>query len=371
MGVTVTLEDMKDKLYSLEDVTALLEPTENLTSYPFVADGSSKVEFQFPDNWHESGLKDQPDLFITDVSMQVGETLRPLTKAAVLEATSLMSIPKELAMKTPAQFLGPQLNWWYANTTKGKSVNLVMLANEHAAHAVVPQAKVVFSNLMLLEEAVKAAKAKYGSGVVLLFDKKFHHDLRRTNIRMILPEIHYDVDSARAAGSTEADTFYGGVHIANSLIGENTTLIEGYIFSWWCENGATTSHTLSSRHKRKAGEDPADVYTWAGGMAESIVDEIHGELEQLDGLTKLALEGDVVETIHTVYDHYAVPQAVRQAIQDNMTESDDITGFGLMQAITATANVPDLGWKQIEDIMRVGGDMPHVLADRCSNCHRF
>ena len=52
-----------------------------------------------------------------------------LTKDALLEATSLIGITKQYAMKSPAHLLQPHLNYWYKNEGGVQGQTLKALAS--------------------------------------------------------------------------------------------------------------------------------------------------------------------------------------------------------------------------------------------------
>jgi hypothetical protein len=82
-----------------------------------------------------------------------------------------------------------------------------------------------FSNLRLLERALEGIEAHYGAGEVLV-DSKFAHSLRRTDIRLIVPENR----RAMHRTGTDDDTWSAGIQLKNSLIGDVQTSIDGYLF---------------------------------------------------------------------------------------------------------------------------------------------
>jgi hypothetical protein len=80
---------------------------------------------------------------------------------------------------------------------------------------------------------------------------------------------------------------------------------------------------------------------------------------------------DVAAALADVFDTYRVPSEAREAIIENMVNSDDLTMYGVMQAVTQAANDADLPEKARLSLMEVGGDIPRATTQRCQTCRRL
>ena len=68
-----------------------------------------------------------------------------------------------------------------------------------------------------------------------------------------------------------------------------------------------------------------------------------------------------------MFQTYGVPVEQRDSIMQMLTDSDDFTMYGIMQAVTAVANQEGIRDTIRETLMRVGGDLPAANAQRCES----
>jgi hypothetical protein len=54
-----------------------------------------------------------------------------------------------------------------------------------------------------------------------------------------------------------------------------------------------------------------------------------------------------------------------------MVNSDDLTMYGVQQAVTSVANRDDMPESARETLMEIGGDLPRAHAERCAACRRI
>lgn len=358
MSDTITVEKMKSKLLTLDKVRESLATTEPLAEEPFkLRDEGVKFSLE---GWSEA----MTSLESTDpvgAYVNVHGKDYQLTKEALLEATSFIGLKRAYVSRSPGSLIEPALNYWFSNMDR--ELKLLFNSDTSQVLAVTRSSTTPFSNLRILEETLAGIEAKYGEGEVLA-DYKFHHDLRRTSIRLIVPE------QMRAVRPD--DEWSAGVQIQNSLTGGITTAIDGYLFRWWCTNGAITTHSGAGKYNRKIhGRDPANVYEWAREAVDDILGGLEHEFEALEELANTPLDGSVADVLADVFEQYRVPVSTREAIINNMVNSDDLTMYGVMQAITLAANEDGLSEPIRNAILEIGGDIPRAYAERCENCHRI
>ena len=122
MPNAVPIEKVRDKLLTLDTVKRRFSQTEPLESIPFDLAGTDVAHWTLESDWNviEQGGKGVP-IERVDGLTPIGAKVRihgdeyGLTKDAFLEATSLIGITKQYAMKTPAHLLQPHVNYWYKN----------------------------------------------------------------------------------------------------------------------------------------------------------------------------------------------------------------------------------------------------------------
>lgn len=361
--MSITVAGMKDKLTSVDSIRERLGATEPLSSQSFSV--GSDVWFTIDPNWNIS-IDELADEDLVSASVAVEGSEFQLTKAALLEASSVCGLTKGYASRTPAQFIAPQLNYWFRGGLPNNDYKL-MSANGTAL-ALTRQTVQPFSNLRLLDQAVDGIKAKYGDDGEILVDKKFAHSLRTTHLRLVVPEQSRVIERT----GTEDDTWSLGVQVKNSLIGAEQTSIDGYLFRWWCSNGAIETNASSGVFSRRGGQGQGDeVYAWARSSVDEILGGLEHSFDTVQELVDIPVEGEAVDVLRDVFEQYKIPGPQRDAIIAEMVEARDLTMYSVMNAITSVANDTELSPAHAERLMRVGGDLVHSAHDRCNSCRRL
>lgn len=358
MTDTITVEQMKPKLLTLDKVRETLATTEPLAEEPFkLRDDGVKFSLE---GWSE-GMSSLDSTDPVGAYVNVHGKDYQLTKEALLEATSYIGLKRAYVTRSPGSLVEPALNYWFSNMDR--ELKLLFNSDTNRVLAVTRSSIEPFSNLQILDQSLAAIEAQYGKGEVLA-DYKFSHDLRRTNIRLIVPE------QLRAV--REGDVWSTGLQIQNSLTGGIATSIDGYLFRWWCTNGAIATHSGAGKYNRKIhGRDADSMYEWAREAVDEILGGLEHEFEALEELANTPLGGSVADVLADVFEQYRVPVTTRERIIENMVNSDDLTMYGVMQAITLAANEDGLSETLRTAILEIGGDLPRAYSDRCESCHRI
>lgn len=367
MSDTITLDQMRSKLLTVDQVRERLATTEPLSQVTFPLSGSrnSIARFSLQPDWAQN-IDQVNGTDAIGAEVRVGGVTYQLTKDALLEATSLIGITKQYATRCPANLLEPHINYWFrqgprAGISAGTQ-EMKLLAIGDRAYAFSKASIDPFSNLRLLDEVLAGIAERYGEGDVLV-DYKFQHNLRHTAMRLIVPN--------EMRNPRENDPWSAGVQLHNSLAGEKPLSLEGYLFRWWCTNGAISTHAQSGKWNRRTGGQGDEVYEWARHAVDEILSGLDHEFEALDALANTPIEGDVNQALEDVFRTYRVPLAVRENIIQEMVNSDDLTMYGVMQAITQAANHDDLPESARNTLMEIGGDLPRANHERCPACRRL
>jgi hypothetical protein len=370
MSISVDEIVKEGKLISVDDAIKVLETTEPLDQVEFALDGSDFVKFTLPDGWNED-IKEQPGDFVTDCRIDIDGFEYDLTKEALLTMTSAIGLQKPFVMKTPGSLVEPQLNYWVKNYGVAQAESMNLLARDQFGVAFVPSSKTVFPNIPILNRVLDRAKARFKTDEFFV-DHKIAHSLERTALRLIIPSYTKTINSER---STRGDDEWSlGIQITNSLSGHPETRlnVSGYLFAWWCRNGSISTHATSGNYNRRVqGQDYDEVMAWISAASDHIFEDLGLELKDVEALTEIGLTGELNDVVNDVFRQFKIPVPARKHIVSALIDSEDLSGYGLMQAITQAANDPDLTDKVKETTMRVGGVVPGVLSERCPQCHRL
>lgn len=367
----VTIDQMRDKLITLDEVRTRLGKTEPLAYVSFSA--GDPVSFDLAPEWnHGIDLVNSTDAVNARVRFGKDDAQWiPMTKEALLEFTSACGLSKAYVQRAPAHLITPQLQWWFGGGFGQRDFKALQVGSGTDAQVTALTKATIqpFSNLALVDKAVAAIYAEYGDGVEILSDYKFQHSLRQTAVRLIVPG-HQRVISG--PGTSVDDTWSAGVQIRNSLIGLTQTQIDGYLFRWWCTNGAIDVKASAGAWNRKAGGQGDDVYEWAREAVDSILGGLEHSFDAVEDLTRVPLDEDAAIVLRDLFEQYRIPLAARSRITDNMvTAGGELSMYSMMQAVTEAANQADLEPGHVEHLMRIGGDLPHTAHERCEACHRL
>jgi hypothetical protein len=366
MTTTIPIEEMMDKLLTVEQLYAELETTEPLSEVEF--ETGDQVGFVLGEDSLRAPVGDTEQV---DAVVSINGTEYPMSKEALLEATSKCGIPKGYAQRTPADLIELHLNYWFreglcVGGRNGKP-------KQHKALAAGGDQLIVgftggqirpFSNLQLLDTAVTGARQHYGAALEdLRVDYKRTHSLRLTEFRLIVPDYTRSIVSGRDSAS-RSDQWSAGLQVRNSLTGEDSTVLDGYLFAWWCTNGCTNTYASSGRWSRRGGggNDANEVYDWAAQSVEQIFIDLESSFDEVQSLTEVPIRGDVVNALSSIYERYGIPAVLRDRITEAMVESSDLTMYGIMNAITSVAN-DGVSARQATTLMEAAGELPRVYGN--------
>lgn len=367
----ISVETMKPKLLTLDTAREILSRTEPLSTYSFTV--GDAVRFTLDKGW-QHGIAAKAGTEAINAAIHVGKGTGThefrLTKDALLEATSACGIPKGYAARCPAELIEPQLNYWFRDGLASRSAGsrdyqLLVAAGNGAA---ITRASIrPFSNLRLLEEALAGIEAVYGADEILV-DYKLTHSLRRTHLRLIVPTHQRLVTGT----GTDDDLWSIGLQIKNSLIGEERTSIDGYLFRWVCTNGQIDTTASSGAWTRRAGGSDREVYEWARTAVDDVLGGLEPALDAVQAMVAIPIEGQANDVLRDVFEHYRVPLPERARIIENLINTGgQMNMYTVMAAITQVANDPTLEASHVENLMRMGGDLPHAATSRCDACRRL
>lgn len=358
----ITVDEMRSSLLTLDQVYDAFSQSEPMSEYPLETGNAS---FLLDDGWNHA-LDSKEGNEQVGAAVVLGGHEIPMTKDALLQATSLCGLSTAYVKKTPAKLIEPHLNYWYGSQGLGNRPAKVLVTNGEAS-AVTRQSINPFSNIKLLDNVLDGIRDAFGDQEILV-DSKFHHSVAGTYMRLILPERKFVIQDT----GVDEDEWFMGLNFYNSLVGKGKTSLDGYLFRWWCLNGAIDTKATSGTWSRSMGpSDEGDIYTWAREIVSSIISPLDESAHLLQAMARQSIEGDVNQILSDLFDDYALPARDRKAIIANMVEEDNLTMYSLMQAVTEIANSEDMSPQEQAKLMHVGGDLTHSSAHRCESCHRI
>lgn len=371
--MSITIEDMRSKLHTVEHARSVLARTEPMRPYPFSV-GDMALRFRAEQGWnHGVKAKDGNEPVGVFASVGLGADAREvqLTRASLEETCLAFGFPRAYVTSCPADLLVPHMNYWFREgllDQPARKRDFQFLLSGDRAVAFAKQGLRPFSNLTLLDQAIDVIHARLGSDTEVLVDFKFSHTLRNTFIRLVLPQTGQIITDS----GTLDDRWSRGVAIRNSLTGTSQTSIEGYLFRHVCTNGQIDTRASSGVWTRRKDATEAEVYAWARQAVDEALSGLDGAFEQLQDLTNIRLDGSLADTIRDVFEHYRIPIHQRPKIIRFLEEYDgEITMYVIMNAITQVANEHGLDPNVVDALLRTGGDIPWTADQRCGACHRM
>jgi hypothetical protein len=361
--MTITVEQMREKLIPIGDLVDRLGTTEPLSTQDI--NNETPVRFRLQPGW-ETDLEATSDTAPVNAFITVAGQERQLTKEAALQATSQVGVPMALVKKTPGSLIEPILNHFWDSGLGGTEYKALSVGDTVSAFT---KATITpFSNLELVERITSAVEKRYGASARVFADYKFSHTLQSTDVRLILPDIQETIrDSGMGdVPDSSEDIWLGGMHLHNSLVGKGQTTIEPYLFRWWCTNGCTTERRAGMVHSRlgNAGQDAEGAYAWAATAVDEVLGGMEAEFESVQALTSLSVAGNTADVLADIFGRYDLPVSQRDAIRENVENlTGPLTLYSIMQSITQVANDPNLDQRRADRLMRIGGAIPSTEFD--------
>lgn len=366
----MTATDTKGTTLDLDEVYALLNTTEGTTTQTITMDGSGSISvFSLPPGWN-LGLKDKDGQDLTEAKVQIGNMQYSLTKDAILDVCAAVGIPESYVTRTPGPLIQSHLNYW---ATHSVDADIKMLSRTDPTHGPVMLATlragniVPFSNTALLDEVVSGIESIH-PGVKIKAQAHTSHTLHLTTIRLTMPEISRTV----SAPFSENEDWSAGVQLHNSLTGRQILSLSPLPNETDDVARAMVSqHAQSSFNRKQMGQEFSTVKSWVAQSIGPIVNGADHDFDLLEMLPDIDIGasglGKVVADIFRVY---SVPLKVRTSILDRLTETEDTTYYGVVDAITRSANKEGIGPKHVTAVMETAGEVATSISMRCSECLR-
>lgn len=353
---TVTLEQMKSHLLTEDQVMSKLAETEPLSVEHISSD--TKIKFSLAPDWAEGIDALGTNAVLSGVQMRVNGTEREVTKAALFQAAAKFGLTAPYIKKIPANLTQGLLDYHYSGGM-GQTELSMFTVNDRISAFTRPTLT-PFSNLQLAEKTIEGIRQRHGSDLPIFADYKFHNDLQDTNVRFIIPTTDFVVEGGNMPDvpTGGSDVWLSGVHLRNSAVGKGQTSLESYMFRWWCTNGATTQLTDVGTWSRRVNGQQDDVYEWAREQVDEILGGMEERFTEVQALTRLNVAGNTGDILREIFSRYEVPVSQRDTIMARLLETENLTMYAIMNAITQVANEQDLEDRRRDRLMRIGGAIP-------------
>lgn len=374
----VDFDEMRGRLLTLDDIQGRLAASEPLSEVTFTTGSGVKADFGSAPGggpWHmPKKTKFTGDAAPVWLTIPDGEGQYQLTDQAASQLASECHITEGYQALVEADpVLAFNVNWWLQSglgehelklLSAGSGIGMdgqeVPLVQAVCRHTVSP-----FSNLRLLQVMLEGIGKKYGEGEVL-GDYKFHHDLERTHLRLIVPGYQRSIQGT----SVHDDTWSLGLDFYNSLTGDRQLELGGYLFRWWCTNGCYDIANQSGGFARRNTTEE-DAVEWARESVDEILGHLEPTFDQVQALTSQPVAGDVVTVLKGLFREYGVPRRERTRIIETMADTPDLSMYELMSAVTMAANIEGLHDRDVHRLLNLGGHIAHASTGLCSNCHQL
>ncbi len=361
MHPAVSIDKMRDQLLTLDDVREQLAVTEPLTERLFEA--PKAAGFTIPEDWADREVSDDAPLEGATIRLD-GDEEYTLTRNSLLETGSACRITRGYQKAIPPGLLRVNLEWWFGTGHGDKEFKLLTRQDQPTVVAFTRGSVIPFSNLHLLDSILAGIEAKYGDGEVLA-DYKFSHSVERTHLRLIVPGEHRLITDTSVAD----DTWSVGLQLKNSLTGLRQTILDGYLFRWWCTNGCIDTLATSGGFSRRTEHTPEEVYAWARTSVDEVLGGLESTLDGVQALTGIPVSHDATLVLRDLFAQYHMPVRERERVIAQMADTDEPNMYGLLNAITVAANADDVPVSAVEQLMAMGGHAAHAVTGRCSADH--
>ncbi len=205
-------------------------------------------------------------------------------------------------------------------------------------------------NYYLADRAVLPALVNNGAQVV-----SSHINESRMMIKATSPDLMGEVKSSRRIN----DFVRGGIVVGNNEVGQGSFYVEAFMEFLSCVNGMITSKLLKKFHVGQRAEIDADAYEMLSDDTRRKDDQLlwqkareiisgafnvtrfEKSISRLEDITEQRVDdkgAKVQDVVELTVDHLALPPATGESILDNLIKGDDLSRYGLMNAVTQAAN---------------------------------
>lgn len=343
-----------------DELTEWLAPTEDLNSVTLKMDGSKGVAvFAFGPGWNV-GLKDVDPQDSVNVEMHYEDINYTLSKEAVLSTAHAVGLPPTYVARTPGVLIATHLNYWSKNMPD-TDLKLLTVHND-GKHKVLTATKggiVPFSNIDLVHAA---EETMLEAGLVsIAYDSNSFHGIHSTGVRLV---------STQAAHTIGPYDWSVGLQVMNSITGKHPLSVGLYLRNNATGGGLVHYGALSKYNRKTMGQDESEVLEWLKKSAKELLKDAKHEFEILESLKEESISDAVAPVLMDIFKTYKVPLKVRQTVMDSLIASEDLTYYGVVNALVESSTVDGLPDHYRTSIMEIAGAVMHDVSHRCNSCKK-
>lgn len=205
---------------------------------------------------------------------------------------------------------------------------------------------------------------------------------KRLYIKAVDKRIQRDIPTGKSLGQghTFFDTLSPAIILTNSEVGLGALAIEAGIWTHLCTNLAVAkSRSMRKYHTGQRHELGDDVYAllsdttrkvtdaafWMqiGDVVKAALDQARFDalVNEVKQLTTVKIQGDPVVVIERTAKKFSITGDEREAMLRHLIEGGDLTGYGLFNAVTRTAEDAH-DYDRASEIERIGGQIIDLSA---------
>jgi hypothetical protein len=189
----------------------------------------------------------------------------------------------------------------------------------------------------------------------------------RLYLKAVFPQLRREISSRRIGDIVEA-----GVLISNSEVGLGAVSVKAFARFLACLNGMTRDGGGSWRHVGRRADESEEIYALLTDEAKAaddralllkVRDTVAATLDltrfdewtaKIQGTTQQQIEGDVPAAVEILAKTLSLRQDEKSSVLRHLIEGGDLSRFGLMNAVTRTAEDVE-SYDRASEIEALGG----------------
>lgn len=286
------------------------------------------------------------------------------------QLATFTGIPSKYYDRMPTDLRAVNVNHWLKNEPGNRMIRTL----DGDVRAFMSDSYRPLDNIDLAEAVLPVLQEQRGMDIVSC-------DLTETRmyIKAIFPEIESELDRTgensryRYGDAQVGDTVQAGLVIQNSEVGAGSLAVDPFVYRLICRNGMTTNIGQKRRHvgKRLGSEDSAsefyrdetkaadDAAFWMkvqDTVRAAVTPDSFEKIVQKMRDTKARELGNPIEVCEIAAKRFSLNESEQGGILQHLVAGGDLSGFGLLNAVTRYSQDVD-DYDRASEIERIGGEI--------------